>query len=207
MKYIHFKNFIRDLPVFSPSNLLIPGENKQLLNNQIYQWRKKGFLIPLKKDLYVLNEYDRKVTPSREFIANQLVFPSYVSLEYALSFHGLIPEKVYEVTSITSKKTTRFINSFGTFSYHNVKKDVFGGFYSIKDENQMRIFIAEKEKALLDFLYIYLSEIQLEDPDFLENHYRMTNLDDLDLSLIEKYIQVYSSKKLKKSIETFLLKR
>lgn len=91
------------------------------------------------------------MTPSREFIANQLVFPSYISLEYALSYHNLIPERVYQVTSITSKKTTEFENAFGVFTYHNLKPGLFFGYRGTEDENGLQVLIAEKEKALLDY--------------------------------------------------------
>ncbi|MFQ6114408.1 MAG: hypothetical protein ACE5NG_10040 [bacterium] len=104
MKYLDFKNQIKDLPVFSVAPLTLMARDNQAFKNQISKWKKQGLIIPLKKGLYVLNEHDRKINPSREFIANQLVFPFYISLEYALSFYGIIPEKAYQVTSVTSKK-------------------------------------------------------------------------------------------------------
>ena len=71
--------------------------------------------------------------------------PSCVSLEYALGFYGLIPERVVEVTSITTKKTLRITNPVGRFSYQHVTTSAFRGFKITKDENGMDVFIAEPE--------------------------------------------------------------
>ena len=42
-----------------------------------------------------------KVNPTLEPMANRLVYPSYVSFERALSWYGLIPEAVPNITLIT----------------------------------------------------------------------------------------------------------
>ena len=122
MKYSDFKKLVSDTVTFSPLEYLPPDHDRNIFNLQVSQWKKSGLLLPLKRNLYVLNEYDSKKTPSRFYIANQLVFPSYISLETALSFYGVIPERVYSVTSVTSKKTAQFSNSFGTFTFR-VKLD------------------------------------------------------------------------------------
>jgi predicted transcriptional regulator of viral defense system len=201
MKYLDFKNRIKDLPVFSVTQLTLMAQDKQVFRNQISKWKKQGLIVPLKKGLYVLNEHDRKINPSREYIANQLVFPSYISLEYALSFYGIIPEKVYQVTSVTSKKTTEFENSFGTFTYRNLRTELFFGFVALKDENDLPILMADKEKALLDFLYLNLSHVNVHDRDFLEESYRMANLEEFDKALIRNYADCFHSKKLSQIIQ------
>lgn len=65
---------------------------------QLSNWEKKGLIIRLKRGLYVLNENDRKIEPSRIFLANSLYSPSYVSTAYALGYYDLIPEKVEDGT-------------------------------------------------------------------------------------------------------------
>ena len=207
MKYLDFKNQVKDLPLFSTTQLALLAKDRQVFKNQISQWKKRKLIIPLKKGLYVLNEDDRKILPSREFIANQLVFPSYVSLEYALSFYGIIPEKTYQVTSVTSKKTTEFVNPFGTFTYRNLKVSLFFGFFTLEDENDMQFLIAEKEKALLDFLHLNSVRIDLENPDILTESYRMENLDELDKTKLLKYTERFQSKKLSQFIQNFFNKR
>ena len=206
MTYSNFKKLVRDLPLFSPQDFTPIVKNKQVFHNQISQWKKSGLLVPLKKGAYVLNGDDRKMTPSKEYIANQLVFPSYISMEYALSFYGIIPERVYQTTSVTAKKTVTFENSIGTFSYRSLQSNIYFGYKSIVDENGMTIFIAEQEKALLDFLYFKLPFIDPQSNDLLQESYRMENLEKLDLQRIEQYAQRFNSKKLYKLIQTFLQK-
>ena len=53
----------------------------------------------------------------RELLANLIYGPSFVSLEYALAFHGLIPERVEQVTSVTSQRAHHFDTPMGRFSY------------------------------------------------------------------------------------------
>lgn len=207
MKYSEFKNLVKEIPAFSVSQFSTLAKDKQAFRNQISQWKKQGLIIPLKKGLYILNENDRKINLSREYIANQLVFPSYVSLEYALSYYSFIPERAFQVTSITSKKTSEFVNSFGTFIYRNLKTELFFGYANLQDENGMQILMAEKEKALLDFLYLNLSQIDPNNPNFLEESYRFENLDELDKSLLLKYSDKFQSKKLTQLIQTLTSQR
>jgi len=143
---LEFKNSSQNLPIILSKDL--PGlkcEGQTMLN-QLYRWQKKRLIIQLKRGVYLLNENDRKIKPSRIFIASQLYSPSYISMEYALSFYGLIPERVADITSITTKKTTKFKNELGNFVYQHIKPETFRGFKSVKDESGYTFFIAEKEK-------------------------------------------------------------
>jgi predicted transcriptional regulator of viral defense system len=196
MKYFEFKAKFSRLPLININDIVPLYQNEQILRNQIHIWKERKLLIPLKRGVYVLNENDRKITPSREYIANQLVFPSYVSCEYVLSLYNIIPERVYTITSITSKKTMEYTNHFGVFSYRNLKAELFFGFTANKDENELTYIMAEKEKALIDFLYLNLSKIKYLDINFLNEYYRMENLDQMDKSKIKYYTQKYKSKKL-----------
>lgn len=207
MKFAEFKKLVKDIPAFSVPQLSPLVKDKQTFRNQISQWKNQGLIIPLKKGLYILNEHDRKINLSREYIANQLVFPSYVSLEYALSFYGFIPERAFHVTSITSKKTTEFVNSYGTFVYRNLKIELFFGYSNLQDENGMQILMAEKEKALLDFLYLNLSSINPDNPDFLEESYRFENWDELNKPKLLNYSEKFQSKKLIRLIQTLINQR
>lgn len=87
------------------------------------------------------------------FIAKEIYSPSYVSLEYALSIYGLIPERVVDVTSVTTKKPIEFKNKLGVFIYQHIKENCFTGFIEKEDENGLVYFIATPEKAVADFLY------------------------------------------------------
>ncbi|MBN1561798.1 hypothetical protein JW998_16225 [candidate division KSB1 bacterium] len=195
MKYADFKKRVADAVTFSPLDFLPHDQDRDLLKLQVSQWKKNGLLVPLKKNLYVLHKDDRKITPSRIYIANQLVFPSYVSLETALSFYGMIPERVYAVTSVTSKKTNQYTNSFGTFTYKSLQPFRYFGYELLRDENGMAVFIANKEKALLDFLYFNVPVKDIKNAGFIES-FRLENLEELDHGKLVHYVKLFRSKKL-----------
>ncbi|MBN1560771.1 hypothetical protein EH223_00955 [candidate division KSB1 bacterium] len=195
MKYADFKKRVAEAAIFSPLDYLPFDQDRNVFKLQVSQWKKHGLLVPLKKNLYVLHEHDRKTTPSRLYIANQLVFPSYVSLETALSFYGMIPERVYTVTSVTSKKTNHYTNSFGTFTYKSLQPFRYFGYQLVRDEHGMPVFIANKEKAFLDFLYFNVPVKSIKDASFIES-FRIENLEDLDQSKLLTYMKLFRSKKL-----------
>ncbi|MCC7202350.1 MAG: hypothetical protein IT393_06810 [Nitrospirae bacterium] len=196
MKYSEFKAKIQNFPVFSSSHLPALGGNEKLLRNQISSWKKKGLMLELRKGLYVLNESDRKIALSRPFLANQVYSPSYVSTEYALGFYDLIPERVADVTSVTTRKTASFENPFGLFLYQHVGIPCFGGFIERKDENGLPFMIAAPEKAVIDFLYLNLARFEPGQPEVFETSFRFQNLDQLDLGYMDTLTPVFHSKKL-----------
>ncbi len=119
----------------------------------LYRYTKKGFILRVKRGLYAFPD----ALPPEVYIANKLCDPSYVSLQFALSYYGIIPETVYEITSITPK-TTRHYNTLGkTFSYRRITKSAFVG-YSIKKQKDFGFKIADPEKAFVDTLYFQLAD-------------------------------------------------
>lgn len=169
------------------------------LQDRITEWVSKGYVIKLKRGLYTLNNDDRKFQFSEFYLANHLYQPSYVSLESALSYYDLIPERVYEITSVTSKKTQGFTNKLGRFSYAHIKQDVFSDYINLQDSYKNDFYIATKEKALLDFLYFRLTKVKKIKKDIFEKSYRFQNLDDIDCDKL-----VSSSKKFKQAKLTWL---
>jgi len=105
---------------------------------------KKGILKRLvkKKYLFVFSESD-------DFqIANFLYSPSYISLESALSFYGIIAQFPYQITSVTPKKTKVIKTLNKEFSYSHIKPELFFDY-----EKKEKFLIASKEKAFFDYLY------------------------------------------------------
>ena len=125
--------------------------------------------------------------PSEQFIANYLVMPSYLSLEYALGYYDLIPEKVNVYTSLTTKKTQAFTNALGRFEYSSVKENLFFGFTKVSADNQ-DFFIALPEKAILDFFY-FREYIKGSPGEF--EAFRFQNLEILKLKRFHKFSRVY----------------
>jgi predicted transcriptional regulator of viral defense system len=204
MKYLEFKNAVRDFPIFSLTHILNINKETKTLKTQLVNWQKKGLIIKLKKGLYVLNEKDRKIEPSRIFLANSLYSPSYVSTIYALSYYDLIPEKVVDVTSVTTKKTAKFTNPFGTFIYQHLKIDLFFGFKEIEDENGFPVLIAEPEKAILDFIYLNLKDFKGKDRDIFFLSYRFQNLDILRKRKLFDFAKKFKNKELLKIISCLI---
>lgn len=78
---------------------------------------RDGVIVRVKKGLYVFGRDYRREPVSRELLANLLYGPSFISLEYALGYYGLIPERVAQVTSVTSQRARVFETPMGGFSY------------------------------------------------------------------------------------------
>lgn len=196
---MNFREFMverRDMPYINMLGVFARAGADQAMRNQLTRWQKRGLIIQLKRGIYILNKNDRKIFPSRFFFANQLMWPSYVSLESALGYYGLIPEIVSDVTSVTSKKTVRFRNGLGQFIYQHVKLDAFKGYRSFKDEAGMDVLIADPEKALVDFLYLNLSKFKVYAKDVFSGSYRFQNTEQLNCRKIISWARSFKSKRL-----------
>lgn len=196
MNYLEFKNIFGEFPVISSSQFSGVTKNVDTLKWNLASWQRRGLVIKLKKGLYVLNKKDRKIHPSRVFLANSLCFPSYVSTEYALGYYDLIPERVEDVTSVTTKKTVRYSNPFGTFIFQHIKADSFFGFAQVEDENGFPVLIAEPEKALLDFIYLNLKDFKEGSPGVFGDSYRFQNLDILRKRSLSEFATRYENRNL-----------
>jgi len=189
MKFLTFKKGIADFPIFSTSHLNSLVRDGRVLRNQLTKWQNRGLVVKLRRGLYVLGASERRIQPSRFFLANQLHQPSYVSTEYAMAFYDLIPERVTDVTSVSSKKTATFKNEFGQFIYQHIKADCFTGYEIMADENGFDYFIAEPEKALIDFIYLNSSLFDMAPMEIFES-LRLQNLGSLSMQKIKKYARL-----------------
>ncbi len=117
--------------------------------DKVTQMFNRGEIIRIKKGLYVrAPDFGGHIYTNE--IANALYGPSYISLEYVLSLHSLIPERVVEITSVTLKRNKFFQTPVGTFSYRHIRQKAFSvGVHLIENESG-RYFIATKGKALCD---------------------------------------------------------
>lgn len=121
-------------------------------NDKIHEWIKSQTLIPIRRGLYVVGEAWRHTPLSLPLIANHIYGPSCVSLDYALAWHGLIPERVVEITSVTTKRSRVFTTEVGRFSYTTVPLKSYAlGLHSVNSDG-VCFFMASPEKALCDKL-------------------------------------------------------
>jgi|SRR5690554_5048341 len=123
--------------------------------NKIASLEKKQQLIRLKKGLFVVAPQVSKSELSRELIANHLYGPSYVSLESALSYYGLIPERVYSIRSVTVKRAKQYTTPLGEFDYRTVPSTYFSiGIQQEPTDSKSIFLIASPEKALCDMIVL-----------------------------------------------------
>ena len=131
----------------------------ELGRNSLVRWTKRGLIIRLRQGWYAFPDMFSKTDFSR-FVASRIYAPSYVSLHTALSFYGIIPEAVTQITSVTTLKTALFENALGQYSYKTVKSRLFWGYKPVEMTSadgsaSQTWFLAHPEKALLDLLYLY----------------------------------------------------
>ena len=151
---------------------------------------KKGEIIRVKKGLYVFGPELSQKPYSKEVLANLIYGPSYISLIYALSYYGLIPERVETVTSITNKKNKNFDTPIGKFSYRYINPSLFSYGITLTKIDQIRtVLMATKEKALCDYLY-YSNKFNDN------NHLKKYILDDLRIE--KKALKKFNLTKVKK---------
>jgi hypothetical protein len=111
-------------------------------------------VIRVKKGLYVLGDDYRSRPFSRELLANLIYGPSYVSLDSALQHHGLIPEHVEAVTSVTTGRSRAFETPVGNFTYRQVPLAAFHiGMNRVEETPGKAYLIADAEKALADKIF------------------------------------------------------
>ena len=147
--YLQLKKF-GPIPV-SHQNLTSLLKGYKAPNDKIRDWVHKGYLIPLVRGMYTINAGITGSKPSSLIVANMQYGPSYVSLEYALSYYLAIPEMVMEISSVTTKRNKTIENTLGRFTYIHLPLPYFSyGIRSVKIESNQYALIATPEKALFD---------------------------------------------------------
>ena len=169
---------------------LINYSNK---NNKISRDIKSGKLFKIITGLYETNPN----TPGY-LLAGSIYGPSYISFEYALSFYGLIPERVTTITCATfdKKKKKQYNTNFGVFTYRDVPVLVYPEEITLKEENNYSYQIATPEKALCDKLYTLTplgNYSNLENMLFNDLRIDEEEFKKLNISKIEKLSELYSS--------------
>ena len=156
---------------------------------------KNGYIIRLKRGLYVVNPEHSGKTLSSELIANHLYAPSYISMSTALRYYGLIPEAVYVHQSMTVKHSRSFHTPIGSYDYKYISRKAFSvGVRSIH-KGDYAFLMASPEKSLCDLIansskvnLRYMKDVEI----YLEQDIRM-DMDEfykMDATILEDYIKV-----------------
>lgn len=151
MNFTHFKDALKDFTLFSFSDIRLIDPHFH--RRRLVEWQQKGYIKKIAKGHYVFA--DLTIDEHILFeIANRLYNPSYVSLESALSYYQVIPEAVYGITSVSTRRTYSFSTPFGEFHYRTIKPSFFFG-YEITIFDSKSFKIADLKKAIIDFFYLH----------------------------------------------------
>jgi predicted transcriptional regulator of viral defense system len=175
MKWEHLLALIGNDPVFSSALLLSGDISAGQVRLQLSRWVKAGRLLQLRRGLYALAPAWRKMEPHPFLVANRLQSGSFVSLQSALAFHGIIPEHVPTVTSAGPGRPETVRNPLGAFQFNHLAVSLLVGYNRLEMAPKQFAFVASAEKALLDLIYLtpgadsseYLGELRLQNTDNL----------------------------------------
>ena len=195
MNYITFANELKNYPAFSLRDT--EKLSGKVYYHRIAEWQKKGYIKRIANGIYMFAS-----EPLDEmhlyYLANRIYEPSYISLESAFAHYGFIPEAVYRITSVCSKKTSQFQQDNIVFTYRSINPRLNFGYTLIKWKNVV-IKIAEPEKAVIDYFYL---NTELNTPDQIEGM-RFNTIaikEQIDWQKINKYLEIYDNKTLNKRI-------
>jgi hypothetical protein len=177
MKFASLLALVGDEPVFETGFLLAGDVDKADLRRQLSRWVTSGQLVQLRRGLYALAPPYRKTDPHPFLVANRLVRGSYVSLQSALAHHGLIPEHVPVITSVTTGRPQHRENPFGSFEFHHCPPHRLTGYRVEKLGGSQEALVATPAKALADLIHLvpgadtraYLSELRLTSLEKLDS--------------------------------------
>jgi hypothetical protein len=196
MEYEKLLELVGDVPVFESSLLLAGKVSPENVHLQLTRWTKSGRVYQLRRGLYAIAPPYQKVKPHPFVIANHLQRASYVSLQTALAFYGMIPETIQSTVSVTSGRPEQLSTPLGSFEFRHVKSELLHG-YHMTDLRGQQALVATPEKALLDLIYlqsegdslVYLRELRLQ------------NLEQLDLDNLSALSKVFNTPKMLRAIE------
>mgnify|MGYP000988041424 CR=1 FL=1 len=164
-------------------------------NDKISELLRSGQLTALRRGLYVAGPESDLPIPDALLLANHLRGPSYVSLESALSYWGMIPERVFEVSSVTIKTAKNYNTPLGRFSYRHLATPYYSfGVQRVELAPQQMAMIASPEKAICDKIVltsgVLLRSIN-QTQDFLMEDLRIDieQLQSLSIPTIESWLE------------------
>lgn len=197
MKFLEFREALSEFTVFSYPDIL---KSYPLFDRRrLVEWQAKKYILKIRNGYYWFPQ--KEISESfLMYISNKIYKPSYVSMECALSYYNLIPEAVYVLTGISTRKTMLFESALGNYQYRNIKKELFFG-YSIIQMGDFTIKMADAEKAILDYLYFNV----IDDSKGLDGM-RLNWLvarELIDRDKLHNYLSLYNSAKMNFRITLF----
>jgi predicted transcriptional regulator of viral defense system len=196
MRWEELLRKVGHLPLIEGETLLVGSTQPSALRVQLNRWQKQGKLVQLKRGFYVLATPYFKGSLYEPYVAARLSSPSYLSLEWALHYHDLIPESVPVWTSVTTKRAGRWVTPLGTFDYRHIQPSLFWGYDSLTVAHQTA-FVSTPEKALLDFFYLRPMEVSM---DYL-TELRLQNVEKILVSKLWEYAKRFGKPRILQATE------
>lgn len=199
MNFIEFKQKLQLFTVFSLQDIrkIAPCFHTR----RLVDWQRKGYIKKIIRRYYCFSE-PLINEPFLGIVAHKIYRPSYLSLATALAYYQLIPESVYKITSVTTRKTQHFQTHFGTFCYYHLKPSLFFGYHLIETDREC-YKMADLEKALLDFFYLN-PHLQTE-ADFIGIRIDTDQLwKEWSVERFQAYLSTFASFSLEKRMQVFL---
>jgi len=180
MEFDNLLSLVGDEPLFDSHFLLAGNVDPKGIRVQLSRWVKAGKIYQLRRGLYAIAPPYQRAKPHPFLVANQLQKASYVSLQSALSFYGLIPDVVAVTTSVTAGRPKRMQTPLGSYDFRHIKTELLFS-YQLTALGGQNAFVATPEKALLDLIYLqpggdskaYLKELRLQNTETID-HNRLT---------------------------------
>ena len=205
LNYTSFYNSLGPLKVFSreQAEQFFPKFDSR----RLFEWKQKDYLYKLTNKWYCFTNIPN-TQGVQYLISNSLCKPSYISLESALYYYQLmneaplINEVPHLVHAITQHKTVMYDTPKGNYNYRKIKPSLFMGYDTIELDG-MKIQMASKEKALVDFLYFNASLNSLSKLSGV--NWDSTQMELLNWKLVADFQKSFQSKALNRRVD--LLKK
>lgn len=184
---------MKKFPAFSLKE--INKLSSKVYYHRLAAWQKKGYIRRIANGVFVFA--DEKLDELHLFyLANRIYKPSYISLESAFAYYGFIPEAVYRITSVSTKKTSEFKCDDIVFNYKTIHRRLNFGYHLINWKN-VTVKIAEPEKAVIDYFYLN-PEINTNN-HINEMRFNVMTMNELiDWDKVSRYLGLYDNKNLRK---------
>jgi predicted transcriptional regulator of viral defense system len=201
MKFSELLELVGEEPIFKSSLLMAGNRSAFPVRLQLSRWVSEGKILQIKRGLYVVAKPYRNKEPHPFLIANMIKKASYISLQSALEYYGIIPEYVPKITSVTTERPEEISTRLGSFLFKHLKKELFWGYKEQEIIKGTGVFIATPEKALLDLIYLTPDSDNLA---YIEE-LRLQNIEKLDTDLLTYYSNRFKKPKVERA--SYLLKK
>lgn len=200
MKFIDFKEMLKPYTIFTINE--IRKIDNGFHRRRLTEWQQKKYIKKIIKGHYIFSDIQLNEQILFE-IANRIYLPSYISLKMALSYHHLTPETIYQITSVSPRKTITFPTQIGEFSYRTIKPSLFFGYDLIRYNNQKFFKLASLEKAILDYLYL---SPQLKTKDDFQSLRLNSEIfwEKINSEKLFNYTRKFKLKRLNKTVNSFM---